>query len=56
MTIAARLYLDTARLDPMTISAQLAVDFARLSGEEAFMLYGEQFLKIGAAAWTKQLQ
>jgi hypothetical protein len=41
----------------MTIGAQLAVrDFARLSGEAAFTLYGERFLRMGAAAWPERLR
>src|SRR5262245_35386373 len=48
MAEPARLFLDTARLGPMSPSAQLAArDFARLAGEGLSTLYLEKFLRRG---------
>jgi hypothetical protein len=53
----ARLYLDTARLGPMSPGAQLAVrDFARLAGEGVSTLYWQQFLQRGFSGLEPYLQ
>ena len=52
MAELAQLSLDTARLGLMSSSASLAAgDFARLTGEEAFTLYGDRFLTDGVRAF-----
>lgn len=55
--MATRLYLDTARLGLMSLSAQLAHrDFARFAGEEGLSLYWDRFLHNGFEALPPSLQ
>ncbi|MCI0539564.1 MAG: aminotransferase class V-fold PLP-dependent enzyme, partial [Verrucomicrobiales bacterium] len=51
------LYLDTARLGPMSPSAQRAqLDFVRLAAEVPSSLYFEEFLRDGYEAWPSSHQ
>ncbi len=51
------LYLDTARLGPMSPAARDAqLDFVRLSAEEPSSLYFEQFLRDGFRTWPDSYQ
>ena len=55
--MATRLYLDSARLGLMSLSAQLAHrDFARFAGEEGLSLYWDRFLHNGYEALPPSLQ
>lgn len=51
------IYLDTARLGPMTPAARHAhLDFVRLATEEPSSLYFETFLRHGYSAWPLEYQ
>lgn len=57
MPAPALLYLDTARLGQMSKMAQrLSTAFIRLSAEEPFSLYFEDFLRKGFASWPESYQ
>lgn len=57
MPAPALLYLDTARLGQMSEMAQrLSTAFIRLSAEEPFSLYFENFMRTGFAGWPESYQ
>ncbi len=57
MPAPSLLYLDTARLGQMSELAQrLSISFIRLSAEEPFSLYFEQFLRDGFKSWPADYQ